>query len=517
VTFSGLASIAAVGTGQRSALPSSGALATYLPEADADDPQANAYALLDAAAASAVVLRGTLPVSTGDPIAPAPEDTRPEPPAQVASMLAQLLADEASVIRLSANRAVVLTEALRLLAAAGMRLPHRTLPTALARRDLRAVVQPVLGSRGQWLLAQLQAAGLDGPDDSAPYPEDAEIWETGTSEQRIAWFVQARAADPVAALAAAESTWRESPAAFRTELLRVVATGVVGTDEAFLERCLDDRAEGVRVWAREGLARLPGSAFVARMVSRARSTVVVVTDEGSGLGRLLHRGARTMTLSLPAGDDAAARDGIGPKLATPDRLNTLVAAVPPAVWPSIAGVTAADLLTVPQAEPRRNLAPGLVAAAVRNHDAIAATALVAAGVRDPLLVPFLSPEALGSLIRDLPTDRVADTLAALPTPWPDELAGEVWRHLLSSTSHQLGPEVWSMFARGVPVRLAAGWAQRFRSLDPPEGPRARAIVHDTISVLAVRSLLADALRPFLPETAWQDPRPGASALQGGRP
>jgi hypothetical protein len=129
-------------------------------------------------------------------------------------------------------------------------------------------------------------------------------------------------------------------------------------------------------------------------------------------------------------------------------------------------------------------------------------------VSHPYLIPLLPPAALGSLLHDLSTDRVADMIAPLATPWPEEAAGQVGRHLLSSTSHQLGPEVWAMFARGVPVRLAAGWAQRLRSLGEPEGRRIRAILRDTISVLTVRALIADELRPFLPETSWQDTQPG---------
>ncbi|MGV8849728.1 MAG: DUF5691 domain-containing protein [Propionibacteriaceae bacterium] len=517
MTFSALASIAAVGTGQRSTLPSSGALAAYLPPVDDADPQANAYALLDSAAASAVVRRGTLPLTPGDPVAVAAADVKPEPPVQVVSILAQLLADETGMIRLSSDRAVVLTEALTLVAAAGMRLPHRTLPVALARRDLRASVRPVLGARGEWLLAQIRAAGLDGPDQTAPDPEDAEVWETGTSEQRIAWFVQARAVDPDRARAAAESTWRDSPAAFRGDVMRVIAGTVASSDEAFLDQCLDDRAEGVRMWAREGLARLPESAYVARMVARARAAVAVVIEDRSGLTRLLQRLARRLRVTLPEPDDAAARDGVGMKLSTPDRINALVAAVPPSSWPSIAGVSVAELTTIPQDEPRWNLVSGLVAATVRNHDAIAATALAAAGIRDPHLVAFLAPEALGSLIHDLPSGQVATVLASLAPHWPEEVAGHVGRHLLSSTSHQLGPEVWTMFARGVPLRQAAGWAQRLRSLGEPEGARPRAIMRDTVSVLTVRALIGDALRPFLPESAWQDPHSGATAPQGGRP
>ncbi|HSN12708.1 MAG TPA: hypothetical protein VLS51_11425, partial [Propionibacteriaceae bacterium] len=83
MTFSSLASIAAVGTGQRSSLPPLGPLAAHLPARDESAPEALAFELLDAAAALAVVGRGTPATAPGDPVPPAPDDTRPEPPAHV--------------------------------------------------------------------------------------------------------------------------------------------------------------------------------------------------------------------------------------------------------------------------------------------------------------------------------------------------------------------------------------------------------------------------------------------------
>lgn len=517
MTFPALASIAAVGTGQRSTLPSRGALAAYLPAVDEADPQATAYALLDAAAASAVVRRGTLPLTYGDPLAAAPADPRPEPPAQVVSIVAQMLADDAGMIRLSADRVAVLAEALGLVATAGMRLPHRVLPSALARRDLRPLVRPVLGLRGEWLLGQLCAAGLDGPEGSRPDPSDTEVWETGTSDQRIAWFWQARAADPDAARATLEGAWGESPAAFRAELLRGFAADPYAPDEPFLEHCLDDRAESVRTGAREALARLPESAYVARMVNRARSAVSVVESTGSGLARLMGRPSRTVMLTPPTVDDAAARDGIGPKLSTVDRLITLVAAVPPAWWPEICGTTAAELITGRQDEPRWNVIPGLVAATVRNHDAVAATALATAGIVEPHLIPLLPEPVLAEVFRTLPTERLAPIAGSLQSPWPHDVATLVGQRLVSATGHQVAAEVWGMFARSVPLRLAGGWAQRLRSLGEADSRTTRNLLRDTVSVLTVRALIGDALRPFLPESAWQDPQSGASAPQGGRP
>ena len=501
MTFSSLASIAAVGTGQRSSLPALGPLSTYLPTPE-DDPQAIAYALLDAAAALAVVRRGTPPDAPGESLPPAPCDSRPEPPPHVISLLGPLLADDAGAIRLSSDRAYVLAEALRLVAQAGMCLPHRLLGTALARRDLRPSVQPVLGARGDWLLAQLQGAGLDGATAQAADPDDPELWDTGTTEERLAWFRRARSTDPDAAREDAVAVWKESPAAFRTELMTAIASTVTPADEAFCEDGLDDRAEGVRVGAADALSRLPGSAYVARMSARARTAIAVLESESGGLVRLLKRTSRTLRVTPFEPDEAAARDGLGRKLSSAERLTRLVAAVPPAAWVSFVSATAAELVTLPQDEPRWDLVPGIVTATLRHGDASTANSLVASGVMDVRLVLLLSTESVLTLLSRVPPTLLATVLERIPMPWPQEIATAVGQQLIGGGGHQLRPEVWTMFARAVPLRVAGGWAQRLRGLGQPEGRIARTMVRDATSVLTVRSVFADELRPDL--SSWQD-------------
>jgi len=508
VTFAALASIAAIGTGQRSSLPAFGPLSAYLPTPD-DDPQAIAYALLDAAAALAVVRRGTPPDAPGESVPPAPDDSRPEPPPHVVSLLGPLLADDAGAIRLASDRAYVLAEALGLVGQAGMRLPYRLLGTALARRDLRASVRPVLGARGEWLLAQLQGARLDGVNAAAD-PDDPELWDAGTSDERLAWFRRARAVDPDGARAAAVAVWKESPAAFRSELMFAIAGTVTPTDEAFCEDGLDDRAEGVRAGAAEALSRLPGSAYLARMSARARTAIAVLETESGGLARLLKQNVRTLRVTPFEPDEAAARDGLGQKLSAAERLTRLVSAVPPAAWPSLVGVTAAELVTLPQDEPRWDLVPGLVKATLRSADATTANALVAAGVTDVRLVPLLSAEAILTLLSHLPPTLLATLLERIPMPWPLDVATAVGQQLIGAAGHQLRPEVWTMFARAVPLRVAGGWAQRLRGLGQPEGRTVRTMLRDATSVLTVRALIADELRPFLP--SWQ-----GTQSPGGQP
>jgi hypothetical protein len=389
-----------------------------------------------------------------------------------------------------------------------MRLPHRLLGTALTRRDLRPSVQPVLGARGEWLLAQLRGAGLDGATGAAVDPSESELWETGTSEERLAWFRHARALDPAAARDAAVAVWKESPAGFRAELMTAIAATVTPGDEAFCEAGLDDRAEGVRVRAAEALSRLPGSAYVSRMAVRARSSIAVVELDPGTIHRLLKRTIRALRVTPYEPDDAAVRDGLGRKLSSAERLTRLVAAVPPAMWPTLVGASAAELVTLHQDEPRWELVGGLGVATLRNADGATANALVAAGVMDVRLVPLLSPEAIQSLIARVPPTLLATLVERLPMPWPQDVATAVGQQLIGANGHQVRPEVWTMFARAVPLRLAGGWAQRLRGLGQPDGRVVRAMLRDATSVLTVRAVLADELRPFLPETSWQDTKPG---------
>jgi hypothetical protein len=93
-------------------------------------------------------------------------------------------------------------------------------------------------------------------------------------------------------------------------------------------------------------------------------------------------------------------------------------------------------------------------------------------------------------------------------PWPPEVATAVGQQLVGPKGHEARPEVWTLFSRAVPLRLAGGWAQRLRGLGQPEGRVVRTMLRDTTSVLTVRALIADELRPFLPETSWQDTQPG---------
>jgi hypothetical protein len=238
--------------------------------------------------------------------------------------------------------------------------------------------------------------------------------------------------------------------------------------------------------------------------------MTVGETEAGATHRLLKRAVRNLRVTPVEPDEASARDGLGAKLSSLERLTLVVAAVSPAAWPSLVGVTAAEVVALPQDEPRWDLVPGVVTGTLRNGDAATANALVAAGVMDVRLVPLLSTESVLTLLSRVPPTLLATVLERIPMPWPQEIATAVGQQLIGGGGHQLRPEVWTMFARAVPLRVAGGWAQRLRGLGQPEGRTVRTMVRDATSVLTVRSVFADELRPHL--SSWQD-----AQSPGGQP
>ncbi|MES2260756.1 MAG: DUF5691 domain-containing protein [Pseudomonadota bacterium] len=264
--------------------------------------------------------------SAGDS-APSGDETLVACPPRAESTLALLLRDVHPSLR---------AEWLRLAAQRRCRLPARLLPAALElgtrQRELRPLIDAVLGRRGHWLARRNPDWDWAcDADDTAPSQATA-LWETGSIEQRIAALRAWRAADPQAALQALGAVWGSEPPEHRTVLLRCLAVGLDDTDEAFLEAALDDRRKEVRTVAQGLLASLPGSQLVLRMQQRL---ALALRLEGRVFG------ADRLHVTLPQErDKAMQRDGVGAgsHIGLGEKAGWLVdmlAAVPPQHWTAL--------------------------------------------------------------------------------------------------------------------------------------------------------------------------------------
>jgi hypothetical protein len=231
-------------------------------------------------------------------------------------------------------------EALAAVAAAGLRLPHSLLPTALdaGRRstELRCAVVPALGERGLWLAARNDdwryAAGASEQADAQTR------WDEGSLEQRRAVLAEQRRDDPAGARARLAAELQQLPAKDRATLLAALAEHLGPDDEALIDAQLKDRARDVRQAAAELLQRLPASAHVQRVTAF--------------LSPLLKQAGGAWRIDAPEAADARWKDdAIDPARPTHDSLGErawwlyqLVRQMPLAWWSAHTGMAPAALL-----------------------------------------------------------------------------------------------------------------------------------------------------------------------------
>jgi hypothetical protein len=291
----------------------------------------------------------------------APAETRPACSPRAAEVLEQVI---------DGPYRMLLPEAGRLLAEAGRILPPALLPSALSLpKTYRGELRQALGERGVWL-ARMEPAwswvvsgdGGDAGDaggDTEGIPADADrLWEEGSHEQREALLRRVRRVDPGRARDWLAAGFAKEKADRRAALLETFAAGLGPDDEPFLEKALDDRSQQVRAAAAPLLARLPGSAYAARLRERADAMLsweepakpagllgkvgALLGGSGASKGKLLVEPPQEV-------DKSWERDGIP---ATPPQgvgkrafwLTHVLSRVPPAHWERRFGKTPAELV-----------------------------------------------------------------------------------------------------------------------------------------------------------------------------
>lgn len=287
-------------------------------------------------AAFAVLTRyelcGSLPRPADAPPEPAADETAPPCSRRAGELLAQILA-----MANNETKAHLVGEWLAAASRTSQRVPHRLLPALLdygvASRPARAGIGKVIGMRGPWLM-RLNPRWQFGANESE---DPSSVWATGSRDQRVAVLNRVRGDNLAAARDLMRSTWKEDAADDRALFVSALVVGLDAQDEAFLEACLDDRSKQVRTAAAELLSRLPGSALVNRMISRAQPLLQFQAGKRGGI--LRKAAAATIDVKLPPDDFSAdwARDGVveKPEGKTGRRqwwLMQFLAAIPPTHW-----------------------------------------------------------------------------------------------------------------------------------------------------------------------------------------
>lgn len=429
-------------------------LAGVRPRARADAE----VALLDTAALAAALRAAAPALPPADPgeVPACPPDTRPAAPHRAVAVL-ELLLTQAPAGRELADGA--LRHWCERADAAGVRCPHRLLPTLLdtatRREEVRTAVGTVLDARGRWLAgvrpawgwatrAVVEAGDGPGPDDAA--------WTRSTSAEQLDLLRRLRATRPDRGRELVAATLPTAPARHRVDLLQGLGTGLSDADEPLLEAALDDRAGTVRDAAAALLDRLPGSRRADRC---ARRLAHLLSVEG-----LLRR--RLRIGPLPERDAELVRDGIGAAGAVrgvPPRVQLLTDLVAAAPAEAVLVATGTDPARLLDLDSERELRPGLVRAAMTRRDLTWARALLDQ-VWQPELAALLPPEEHRALVArrlpQLPDGSLAPLLHHVPGPWDPALSGAVAHRvagMVAPGAHQVLPQA------GVLARL-----------DPATGP-----------------------------------------------
>ena len=399
-TWNGIVQRALLGTerAQSSAISDAdGELAAALERVDGSD--AERAVLASAAIVAAYESAGRLPSRVWSSVveaAPSESDDQPAAPMRVARFLVTILGGVNSEVMREWFAAVHVR---------GWRAPSPLLPALLdlgtGAPYLQKVILPALGARGRWLAGRNSDWSWAATEVSADEVSLRGAWEIGTPEERIFVLGAARAHNAAFGRELLESTWADEPPSQRPLLLARLEVGVSPDDEPFLERALDDRRQEVRRTAANLLCRLPSSALVARMTTRALSSLQWKP------GKLMKKGE--IVVEPPAELDAAmARDGIEkkPPQGLGERawwLAQILGAVPLNVWTDAWNVAPETIVSVAlKGDWGQALTEGWAVAARLRRDAAWAEALLSNGVPSEQPTPF-APK-VGELLAVLPND-----------------------------------------------------------------------------------------------------------------
>jgi len=191
---------------------------------------------------------GSLPAPAPSEISTAPPEHLPATSDELAALLRGLLEEDEPLL---------LAELLRGMAAIPCLAPPDTLPALLdlitQRAELRGPALACGGERLRWLAHQHRewSALVNGAGDDP--------WLTGDTATRVALLRDGRQRDPAAARERLAAGFGQEAPRERLAFLESLETGLSPADIAFLESCLADRSQPVRLLATRYLVRLGGN------------------------------------------------------------------------------------------------------------------------------------------------------------------------------------------------------------------------------------------------------------------
>lgn len=464
--------------------------------------------LLAEAARDVAVRRASVPTKDVALLGPIPDNSSPEASDKFRSVMSEISGVPGNF------DSYLMAEALGWLADTGRVLPDNTAAGMLRfyRRiaylaeehqsltpgylALSAVLPNVLGERGHWLFKQVgQGFGVGNVEQL-----DQSVWEEGTTAQRVAWLRRLRAQDPEAGRAAVASTSGER-ASDRARFLATLEIGLSAEDEELLAAALRGRSKEAAEVAAKLLAKLPSSAWTARLEEIAASSFVPdgSGQEGHGQDQPLNVTSPASALITPERYLAvASNERLVLKDNLEDRLLAVVALVRPQRWLELCGVSAEHLAlsgVILYGEPI-NLVPALAEAAARWGDVELARTLLGE-LSDPpaaLVMTLPDDERNRYLAEQLPganRKKLADLLNQIPEGELDPTVAQLLLKKLedwvqSTRNNPIGVQLCNLLSIRSNVRQAKSWIPTFRKFANQSDIMKKRVVSDAAVCLTLR-------------------------------
>ncbi len=240
---------------------------------------------------------------------------------------------------LKRNDLTILSEFLVVLKKNNKSLPPEALPIILEKAaktpKIWQTLNPVLGERGRWLMAQ------NSDWARLAYTPTLDDWENGTTKERVAYLYHQRSVDPAAARTLLAATWPQENSSTRKKLLSALDIGLSEIDDPFLSSNLTLKQKGLQEKAAHLLSLIPTSSFNKRMFARLKKLIHLKKS-----GKQSH-----LEIKLPKGvDDIMINDGIkasaqlyrsGNKAS---QLAQMINRLPLSYWYDLTGLKASELL-----------------------------------------------------------------------------------------------------------------------------------------------------------------------------
>ncbi len=216
------------------------------------------------------------------------------------------------------------------------------LETAMQQKKLQTVIANCCGKRGKWLMKFNKEWNFAAGEDAA------EIWETGTLEQRKQVLEKTRKEQPANAITFLQKTWQQEDANAKVAFLEILHINLSENDKDFLTGLQTEKSKKVKEAVLSLLKVIPSS-DVVKLYIDALSSAINIKKERTMLG-LSSR--QVLQIQLPQNHDEIYKNNIE-KLSGIKGLSDedfvacqLIKAVPPAAIKNILQLTYDEIATL---------------------------------------------------------------------------------------------------------------------------------------------------------------------------